>query len=161
MVRRGLPAALFATLVFAGVYWVLRSRTGPAAKSPVVSTEASFSEPPRSAGVRPEPLVPPAEQPVVRALKPAPQPEPVPVPAPAVAAAKTDAPVAEAHVSAAEPQALKPPRGPKTSGAAAGKGPAAPRTEGSPANGAEARDAKVTRPTFLNKIETQDYGGRE
>lgn len=172
MFRRGLPAALFAALALGGAYWMLRARTGPAAKLPTASTDVSSSESERSASARPAPAEPPAEkpgesgaeQPVVRALKPAPPEEAAPAPeqpsqeAPRAAEARLAPVNAErAKPPASASKAVKP-----SSTSGVGKAPAAARPEGAAAgSAAEQRDAKTTRPNFLNKLEGQDYGGRE
>ena len=150
MFRRGLPAALFGMLALGGIYWMLRARTDPAAKSPAAAADVGSSESERSAGAPPvsaqtdrenqaaetaaaelNRAEQAAEQPVVRALKPAP-----------------------ATVEAA--------KAPKPSAAAgAGKAPAARADGAAPSSPSELRDAKSTRPKFLNTLEGQDYGGRE
>lgn len=163
MFRRGLPAALLATLALGGAYWMLRVRTGPAAKLPAGSTDVNPSEPERSAGAR---LAPPeaAEEPVVRALKPAPQAEVAPAaeqPSPElsrVAEARVAPPSIErGKAPASAPKAVKP-----SAAVGAAKAPAAPRVDNTAAgSSSEPGDAKTTRPNFLNKLEGQDYGGRE
>ena len=169
MFRRGLPAALFATLALGGVYWMLRARTGPA-KSPTAAADVSSSESVHAAGVRPAALEKAAdnnraaedpaqrvvEEPVVRALRPTPQPEAAPAPEqPGPEAQRPPEPRVNPgtteRAKAPAPKAVKPSAG------GTGKAPAAARAD----SAAEPRDAKSTRPNFLNKLEEQDYGGRE
>ncbi len=177
MFRRGLPAALFAALALGAAYWVLRVRTGPAAKLPTAAADVGSSEAERSAGVRSASLAKPAEsagesaadQPVVRALKPVPPVEAAPAPehpsSAGVARTPTEeAPSAsEARVAPATAERAKAPASaPKPVKPSAGKAPAAARPDSAAAGSAsEARDAKTTRPSFLNRLEGQDYGGRE
>jgi hypothetical protein len=177
MFRRGLPAALFAALALGGAYWVLRARTGPAAKSPTASTDLGSSEAERSVGVRPASLEKraesagesAAEQPVVRALKPAPPGEGAPAPEqPSSARApltptEQAARAPEARVTSVSAERAKAPASaPKAVKPSTGKAPVAARSDSAAAASAsEPRDAKTTRPNFLNRLEGQDYGGRE
>ena len=165
MVRRGLPAALFATLALGGVYWVLRARTGPAAKLPTAAADVN-STPDPSPGVEPpslentrvaeDPAQRAVEEPFVRALRPTPQAEATPAPEqPSPEAQRPPEPRVNPgtteRAKAPAPKAVKPSAG------GTGKAPAAARAD----SAAEPRDAKSTRPNFLNKLEEQDYGGRE
>jgi serine/threonine protein kinase len=159
MYRRGLPAALFATLALIGVYWVLRPASVPATKSLPVASAAPEIERPSV----PEPNAKPPGEPVVRSLQPAPErvqelPPPDALEPPRVQALPAPE-LPQPKGTKAPPSSAPPAVSPKPPAAAVAR-PIKERPAAS-ATGQDSVDGKSTRPNFLKKLDNQDYGGRE
>jgi serine/threonine protein kinase len=162
MYRRGLPAALFATLALVGVYLVLRpSSVPPASSSPVAATAPEIERPNVSPSVS-EPSAKPPGAPVVRSLQPAPEheqelPPPTALEQPRVQALPPPE-LPSARGTKAPPVSAPPAVSPKPPAAALAR-PVKERP--APSVSQDSVDGKSTRPSFLKKLDNQDYGGRE